>query len=134
MFPFLLRYHSLMRKRGGAFLPHRPHYDLSEAPGNGEWKIAIKKIQRECFGRVVVIVSVPSGCVLATKSPQRVTLANVVLQQPLGNVLDPRPHQPTLQPHVIVTCLVTKPCLYCCFRVSGGWLHCQHCFIAQRLR
>lgn len=66
---------------------------------------------------------VPSGCVLVTKSPQTVTLANAVLPQPLGNVLlDPRPHQPTLQPRVIVTtCLVTKPCLYCCFRVSGGY-------------
>lgn len=128
--PFLLRHHSLMRERGGAFLPARLHYDLSKAPGKGKLKREVNnKIQRECFGRAVVTMSVPSGYVCATESPQRVALADLVLQQPQGNVLlEPWPHQPTLQPHVKVTTrLVTKPCLYCCSR----GLHCQHCFIAR---
>lgn len=72
-------------------------------------------------------MSVPSGCVFATGSPQRVALADVVRQQPPGNVLlDPRLHQPTPQPHV----KVTSPAP---IAASGSQLHCQHCFIAERL-
>lgn len=101
--------------------------------GNGRQQVS-KKIQRECFGWAVVTMSAPSGSVFATKSPQRVALADMVRQEPSGNVLlDPWPRQPTLQPHgKVTTCLVTKPCPCCCFRASGG-LHWQHCFIAERL-
>lgn len=63
MFPFLLRYHSLMRESGGAFLPPRLHYDLM---GNGRYQVN-KKIQGECFGRAVVAMSEPSGCVFAQR-------------------------------------------------------------------
>lgn len=63
MFPFLLRYHSLMRESGSAFLPPRLHYDLM---GNGRQQVS-KKIQRECFGRAVW----PCQYHLAVSLPQR---------------------------------------------------------------